>query len=144
DVIATVAGVPQREGSFLTEGFVPDHDSELVRRHRHAGFVLVGKTNVPEFGVLPTTESRLFGPCRNPWDLSRTTGGSSGGAAAAVAAGMVPMAHANDGGGSIRIPASCCGLFGLKPTRARNPRGPDYGDAGWCLGVDHVITRSVR
>src|SRR5207249_9657348 len=119
-------------------------DSELTRRQKAAGLIHCGKTNTPEFGLVPTTEPRLFGPSRNPWDASRSTGGSSGGSAAAVASGMVPMAHANDGGGSIRIPASGCGLFGLKPTRARNPRGPDYGDAGWSLGVDHVITRSVR
>ena len=131
-------------GSALLQGFVPDHDSELVARLRRAGLVFIGKTNVPEFGILPTTESQLFGPCRNPWDTARSTGGSSGGAAAAVASGMVPMAHANDGGGSIRIPASCCGLFGLKPTRARNPLGPDFGEGWGGLVAEHAVTRSVR
>ena len=144
DLGAAHAGVRMTGGSAFLRDYVDNEDSELVVRQKRAGLIILGKTNTPELGQSPTTEPALFGPCRNPWDLSRTTGGSSGGAAAAVAAGMVPMAHANDGGGSIRIPASCCGLFGLKPTRARNPRGPDYGDAGWSLGVDHVITRSVR
>jgi amidase len=124
--------------------FVPDHDSELVIRLKRAGLIIMGKTNTPEFGILPTTEPKLFGPCRNPWDINRTTGGSSGGSSAAVAARLVPMAHANDGGGSIRIPASCCGLFGLKPTRARNPHGPDFGDIFSGLVADHAVTRSVR
>jgi amidase len=105
---------------------------------------VVGKTNTPEFGILGTTEPMMFGPTLNPWDTSRTTGGSSGGSAAAVAAGMVPMAHANDGGGSIRIPASYCGVFGLKPTRGRNPIGPDVQDIGGGLVVEHAVTRSVR
>src|SRR5205823_6253209 len=122
----------------------PAHDSELVRRLKRAGLIILGKTNTPELGILPTTEPRLFGPTRNPWDTTRTTGGSSGGSAAAVAARLVPMAHANDGGGSIRIPASCCGVFGLKPTRARNPLGPDVGDVMSGLVVEHAVTRSVR
>ncbi len=105
---------------------------------------MVGKTNLPELGILPTTEPRLFGPTRNPWNPGRSPGGSSGGSATAVAAGMVPMAHANDGGGSIRIPASCCGLFGLKPTRARTPLGPDFGDLFSGLISEHAVTRSVR
>ena len=131
-------------GSSVMRNIVPDHDSELVVRLKRAGLIILGKTNTPEFGILPTTEPRLFGPSHNPWSLDRTTGGSSGGSAAAVAARLVPMAHANDGGGSIRIPASCCGLFGLKPTRARNPIGPDFGDIFSGLVSDHAVTRSVR
>ncbi|MBU2549364.1 MAG: amidase, partial [Proteobacteria bacterium] len=119
-------------------------DAELTARYKKAGLVICGRTNAPEFGILPTTEPRLFGPCRNPWSLDRSTGGSSGGSAAAVAAGLVPMAHGNDGGGSIRIPASCCGLFGLKPTRARNPMGPDWGDSISGFVCEHALTRSVR
>ena len=144
DIFAFVAGNRISHGSKLMQNFVPDHDSELVVRLKRAGLIFLGRTNVPEFGILPTTEPRLYGPCKNPWDTSRTTGGSSGGSAAAVAAGMVPMAHANDGGGSIRIPASCCGVFGLKPTRARNPLGPDFGDILSGTIVEHAVTRSVR
>jgi amidase len=131
-------------GSRLFAGMVAGHDSTLVTRYRQAGLVVFGKTNTPEFGVTVTTEPALYGPCRNPWDRERTTGGSSGGAAAAVAAGMVPAAHASDDGGSIRIPAACCGLFGLKPTRARIPSGPDVGEGWNGMSTDHVITRSVR
>jgi amidase len=119
-------------------------DSELTKRYKAAGLLVTGKTNTPEFGLVPTTEPKLLGPSRNPWDTTRTTGGSSGGSAAAVAAGIVPMAHANDGGGSIRIPASCCGLFGLKPTRARVSQGPLFGDQLNGLTIDHAVTRSVR
>lgn len=144
DLFAPYAGVRMAFGSAFLRDNVPDHDSELVARHKRAGLIILGKTNAPEFGLIPTTEPHLFGPSRNPWDTGRTTGGSSGGSAAAVAAGMVAMAHGNDGGGSIRIPASCCGLFGLKPTRARNPVGPDYGDILGGLTVDHALTRSVR
>ena len=144
DLLASYAGVRMTAGSTLLRDFVPDHDSELVARLKRAGLIILGKTNTPEFGILPTTEPRLFGPSRNPWNAGRTTGGSSGGSAAAVAAGLVPMAHGNDGGGSIRIPASCCGLFGLKPTRARNPLGPDNGDIMSGLVVEHALTRSVR
>ncbi len=144
DILGFLAGVRQTSGSEFLRDFVPGHDSELVVRLKKAGFVILGKTNAPELGILPTTEPRLFGPTRNPWNLERTPGGSSGGSAAAVASGMVPMAHANDGGGSIRIPASCCGLFGLKPTRARNPLGPDVGDIMGGLVVEHALTRSVR
>jgi len=145
DLLADYAGVRTCEGSaFLLGRYVPDHDSELVSRHKRAGLIVVGKTNTPEFGLVPTTEPHLFGPSRNPWDTGRTTGGSSGGSAAAVAAGIVPMAHGNDGGGSIRIPASCCGLFGLKPTRGRNPLGPDTGDMMSGLVMEHALTRSVR
>jgi amidase len=144
DIFAFFAGHRVTHGSKLMQNFVPDHDSELVARLKRAGLIILGRTNVPEFGILPTTEPHFYGPCKNPWDSSRTTGGSSGGSAAAVAAGMVPMAHANDGGGSIRIPASCCGVFGLKPTRARNPLGPDFGDILSGTIVEHAVTRSVR
>ena len=144
DLGAEYAGVRLTEGSAFLARHTPAVDSELVARHKRAGLVIAGKTNTPEFGILPTTEPRLFGPTRNPWDPSRTPGGSSGGSAAAVAAGLVPFAHANDGGGSIRIPAACCGLFGLKPTRGRNPLGPHYGDMFSGLVVEHAVTRSVR
>lgn len=140
DVTAAYAGVRMTSGCAFLKDYVPLEDSELVGRHKRAGFVILGKTNVPEFGLLCTTEPRLFGPTRNPWNLDRTTGGSSGGAAAAVAAGMVAVAHANDGGGSIRIPASCCGVFGLKPSRGRNPLALDPTS----LQAEHAITRSVR
>ncbi|TET16109.1 MAG: amidase, partial [Dehalococcoidia bacterium] len=144
DIYASYAGVRLTFGSTFLRDFVPDHDSELVIRLKRAGLITLGKTNLSEFGFMPTTEPRLFGPTRNPWDTGRMPGGSSGGSAAAVAAGMVPAAHGADGGGSIRIPASCCGLFGLKPTRARNPLGPDYGDILGGLTIDHALTRSVR
>jgi amidase len=144
DLLATIAGVRHTAGTAFQKDWVAPIDSELVRRLRRAGLVIFGVTNTPELGILPTTEPALFGPSRNPWDPSRTTGGSSGGSAAAVAAGVVPMAHGNDGGGSIRIPAACCGLFGLKPTRGRNPLGPVIGDIMHGLVVEHAITRSVR
>jgi amidase len=144
DLTAQHAGVRYTEGSAFLADNVSVHDQELVLRHRRAGLVVVGKTNAPEFGILPTTEPRLFGPTRNPWDTGRSPGGSSGGTAAAVASGMVPFGHGNDGGGSIRIPASCCGLFGLKPTRARNSHGPAVGDVLGGLSCEHALTRSVR
>ncbi len=144
DLLASYAGARMTSGSTFLRDFVPGYDSELVARLKRAGLVILGKTNTPEFGILPTTEPRLFGPSRNPWDTSRITGGSSGGSAAAVAAGMVPMAHGNDGGGSIRIPSSCCGLFGMKPTRGRNPLGPNLGDVMSGLVAEHAVTRSVR
>jgi amidase len=137
-----VAGMPITMCSDLFGERVADHDAFIVRRLREAGFVIVGKTTLPEMGILPTTESRRFGPTRNPWDLDRTPGGSSGGAAAAVAAGMVPLAHGNDGGGSIRIPAACCGLVGLKPARGRVSVGPDAGQS--FLVTDGVLTRTVQ
>ena len=144
DIFQALAGAPLTNGSRFLRSYTPDHDSELIRRMKQSGLIVLGKTNVPEMGLLPITEPELFGPTLNPWDLGHTPGGSSGGSAAAVASGMVPLAHANDGGGSIRIPAACCGLFGLKPTRARNPIGPDYAEL-WMGGVcDHVVTRSVR
>jgi amidase len=144
DLQAAYRGVPMTAGSNFLRDFKPDQDNTLVKRYKHAGLVVIGKTNTSEFGILPTTEPRLFGPTRNPWDASRMTGGSSGGAAAAVASGMVAMAHANDGGGSIRVPASCCGVFGLKPTRARTPLGPYFGDLMNGLVAEHAVTRSVR
>jgi len=123
---------------------VPDHDSYLMEKFRAAGFVTLGKTNTPELGILPATEPHLFGATRNPWNTDHSAGGSSGGSACAVAAGMVPIAHAADGGGSIRIPASACGLVGLKPTRGRVSLGPDHGDVNHGLVVNHVVARSVR
>jgi amidase len=136
-----VAGMCMNFASAFLSGHRPTHSAYLVRRLRDAGFVVVGTTNMPEFGILPTTEPRHSGPTRNPWDTSRTPGGSSGGSAAAVAAGLVPIAHANDGGGSLRIPAACCGLVGLKPSRGRISRGPDLGDS--FLGAEGVLTRTV-
>jgi amidase len=136
-----VQGMPYTMGSDLFGDFVPDHDSFVTKRIREAGFVLVGKTNMPEFGILPVSEPRRYGAARNPWDAERTPGGSSGGAAAAVASGMVPLAHGSDGGGSIRIPAACTGLVGLKPTRGRISRGPDQADD--YLVQDGVLTRTV-
>ena len=136
-----VAGMPITNGSDLFADAVAPIDAYCVRRLREAGFVIVGKTALPELGILPTTESRRHGPTRNPWALDRTPGGSSGGAAAAVAAGMVPIAHGNDGGGSIRIPAACCGLVGLKPARGRVSVGPGAGHS--FLATDGVLTRGV-
>ncbi len=136
-----VQGMPLTMCSDLFGDFVPHEDAYLVRRIKRAGFVIVGKTALPEMGILPTTESRRNGPTRNPWDLDRTPGGSSGGSAAAVAAGMVPVAHGNDGGGSTRIPASCCGLVGLKGSRGRVSVGPHVGDS--LLVSDGVLTRTV-
>lgn len=144
DLCLELAGVPMQEGSRYLRDFVSPTDQELARRLRRAGLSIVGKTNTPEFGLLPTAEPALHGATRNPWDLTRVAGGSSGGSAAAVASGMVPFAHANDVGGSIRFPASCCGLFGFKPTRGRNPLGPRYGDVFGGLAVEHAVTRSVR
>ncbi|MBW2060043.1 MAG: amidase [Deltaproteobacteria bacterium] len=144
DIGAYYAGVRMAMGTALLRDFVPDHDSELTIRQKKAGLISLGKTNTPELGLLPTTEPHLFGPSRNPWNTERTTGGSSGGSSAAVASGLVPMAHANDGGGSIRIPASCCGVFGLKPNRARNSLAPDFGDMFSGLVIEHAVTRSVR
>lgn len=143
DLNTAVSGAPMSCGSRFLDGWVPGYESNITARYRRAGLVLLGLTNVPELGLLPTTEPLRFGPTRNPWDLTRTAGGSSGGAAAAVAAGIVPAAHASDGGGSIRIPAACCGLFGLKPTRGRVSPAPGiYDPAG--LSVHHAVTRTVR
>lgn len=144
DLAVYYAGVVTSFGSEFFRDAVADHDSEIVTRMKRSGLVIFGKTNTPELGLATSTEPRLFGATRNPWNPDYSAGGSSGGAAAAVAAGMLPMAHATDGGGSIRIPASCCGLFGLKPTRARNPMGPDLGEGWNGASVGHAITRSVR
>ena len=142
DLGVPVAGWPRTSGSRFMRDLVDAADSSLAARYRASGAVLLGKTNTPEFGITGTTESARLGPCRNPWNRDHISGGSSGGAAASVAAGIVPLAHASDGLGSIRIPAACCGLVGLKVTRDRNPTLPDanvYGNA-----VDHVVSRTVR
>jgi amidase len=143
DGIASCKDVRFSSGSNLFKNNIAQYDSKLVKRYKGGGFIILGKTNLPEFGLLPTTEPEAFGATHNPWDLSKTPGGSSGGSAAAVAARLVPVAHANDGGGSIRIPASCCGLFGLKPTRGRNPLGP-LSSLVSGLVEEHVVSRSVR
>ncbi|MCC6642929.1 MAG: amidase [Deltaproteobacteria bacterium] len=144
DLNLDAAGMPRTDGSVALRDRVPAEDAELVRRHRAAGLVIFGKTNTPEFGITGTTEGRLFGPCRNPWNPDHIAGGSSGGAAAAVASGMVPFAHASDGMGSIRIPASCCGLFGMKISRDRNPWWPEDVMRALPLSVHHCVSRSVR
>jgi amidase len=146
DFAAHEAGQPFHEGLRVVKelGFVEDSDTELVRRFKAAGFVIIGRTNTPELAIMPTTEPEAYGPTHNPWDVTRSTGGSSGGSAAAVAARLVPAAHANDGGGSIRIPASECGLVGLKPSRGRTTQGPEFGDVLGGLVCEHVVTRSVR
>jgi len=143
DLLIQVAGWPRTSGSRFCRDVVDAEDSGLMRRYRESGANTIGKTNLSEFGIAGTTEGQLFGPCRNPWNLDHIVGGSSGGAAAAVAAGIVPAAHASDGGGSIRIPASCCGLFGLKPSRGRVSFAPQ--GEGWAgASANHAITRSVR
>jgi len=144
DLQHALAGEPLTFGSRALRDFVPARDSELVHRWKKAGLVPLGKTNTPEMGLMGVTEPELFGPARNPWDLERTPGGSSGGSAAAVAARIVPAASGGDGGGSIRIPASCCGLFGLKPSRGRTPTGPDLGAVWEGAITDHVLSVSVR
>jgi amidase len=144
DLVIHAANVPCEMGSRLARGVVFPHDTSLMARFRKAGVVTFGRTNAPEFGFNASTEPVLKGATRNPWNLEHSPGGSSGGSAAAVMAGIVPLAHANDGGGSIRIPAASCGVFGLKPTRGRTPLGPDTGEALNGLGIEHVISRSVR
>lgn len=139
--LAHVAGERFTLGSDLAGDSISSFDDHVVRRLRNAGFILIGRTNSPEFGIVPTTEPRRFGATRNPWNTSVTPGGSSGGSAAAVAAGILPVAHASDGGGSIRIPAACCGLVGLKPSRGRISPGPALGDS--LLSTNGVLTRSV-
>ena len=137
-----VAGMRLTLGAALMADHAAVHDHNVTRRLRAAGFVVVGTTTLPEWGILPVTEGRRLGPTRNPWDTARTPGGSSGGSAAAVAAGMVPLAHGNDGGGSLRIPASCCGLVGLKPQRGRVSLAPEAGEG--FLAQDGILTRSVH
>lgn len=144
DLNTYIAGLPTENGSRFYKGNIPTVTSELVRRIEAAGFVIFGKTTVPELGLTGTTENKLNGDTRNPWNPAHITGGSSGGAAAAVAAGVLPAAHATDGGGSIRIPASCCGLFGLKPSRGRVPMGPPRTEGWGGLSVHHAVSRSVR
>jgi amidase len=146
DLSCYMAGVPVHEGmrAVRDAGHVADHDMWLTQRFRRAGFVILGRTNTPELGILPTTEPVAYGPTHNPWDLGRSPGGSSGGSAAAVAAGIVAAAHANDGGGSIRIPASHCGLVGLKPSRARVSLAPDFGEVLGGLVIELAVTKSVR
>lgn len=143
DLGATLAGMSQEEGSVACRGRIASRDTALALRQRAAGLIVLGKTNTPEFGNHSTAEPVSAGPTRNPWNLGRTAGGSSGGSAAAVASGMVPAAHGNDGAGSIRIPSSCCGTVGLKPTRGRNSWAP-AGDAMAGIAVEHALTRSVR
>ncbi|HYK64813.1 MAG TPA: amidase family protein [Patescibacteria group bacterium] len=144
DIMGDCAGMPTRSACAFIPATPMPVDSEQVARFKRAGFIPFAKTNAPELGIPPVTESRLYGPAHNPWNLDRTPGGSSGGSAAAVAAGIVPIAHGNDGGGSIRIPASCCGLVGLKPTRGRNSLAPLLGDALGGLVCEHVLSRTVR
>ncbi len=144
DLYQPCAGLPMSNGCRLWDGYVPDYDSEMVARYKCAGLVIFGRTASPEFGLTTTTESRVHGKTRNPWNLEHTSGGSSGGASAAVASGILPLANASDGGGSIRIPATCTGLFGMKPTRGRTPAGPDAGE-GWAgMSTVHCVSRSVR
>lgn len=144
DLVASIAHEPVSSGSKAYKGYIADHDSELVMRFRKSGVIIMGKTNTPEFGLMGVTEPEAFGPTRNPWDTNLTPGGSSGGAGSAVAAGITPIASGGDGGGSIRIPASCCGIFGLKPSRGRTPTGPDYGELWQGAAVEHILSRSVR
>jgi amidase len=143
DLLSGYAGEPLGNGSRAYRNYVPTAHAPLIERYLAVGFVVVGKTNTPELGLMPVTEPAARGPSRKPWDPARTPGGSSGGAGAAVASGMVPAAHGGDGGGSIRIPAACCGLFGLKPSRGRMPNSPPCDV--WLDGViEHGLTRSVR
>ncbi len=145
DMTAVARDFPMSQGSRFFAGVPSDVDTEVVARHRRAGLVILGRTTTPEMAISPSTEAKFYGaPTRNPWNLEHSTGGSSGGAAAAVAAGIIPMAHGGDGAGSIRIPAACCGLFGLKPSRGRIPAGPLAGEAWGGLSGDNVISRSVR
>lgn len=144
DLLGALEGTPISNGSNAYKGYISPHDSELVKRYKKTGLVIFGKTNTPEFGLMGITEPKAFGPARNPWNNDHTPGGSSGGSGAAISSGVVPMASGGDGGGSIRIPAACCGLFGLKPSRGRTPTGPDAADFWDGAASEHVLTRSVR
>src|SRR3954454_14493409 len=143
DLLAPVAGMPMTWGMAAMKGWVPEEDGNVVRRLKRAGAIVVGKTNTPELGILPVTEPQANGPTRNPWDTGRTPGGSSGGSGAAVAAGMVSLAHGNDGGGSIRSPAACCGLVGLKPSRGRVSLQPAWSEGALGLASDGSLSRAV-
>jgi amidase len=146
DLVCATAGDPLHNGLRILKDInhVSPHDTYLAAKFKAAGFICVGRTNTPELGLIPTTEPQAYGPSRNPWNLNHSTGGSSGGSAAAVAAGLVPVGHANDGGGSIRVPASECGLVGLKPSRGRVSLGPDFGEMWQGFAIEGVVTRSVR
>ena len=144
DLHVLYADQPITNGCRYWQGYISDHDSTITQRYRNAGLVIVGRTNSTELGISCETAPVLYGPTRNPWNPKHSAGGSSGGAAAAVASGMLPAAHATDGGGSIRVPSFCCGLFGMKVSRGRNPYGPDLGEGWNGLSVGHVVTRSVR
>ena len=144
DLWTSSANEPMHLGNKALKeaNYISQIESDLARRYREAGFIVVGRSNTPEFGLVGTTEPLSYGPCRNPWNTEYGTGGSSGGAAAAVASGMVPSANASDGGGSIRIPAAMCGLVGLKPSRGRVPMGPLQEE--WGLSIQHVVSHSIR
>ena len=144
DLGAALKGAPLTQGSRAYKDYVADCDSTLTTRYKKAGLVIFGQTTTPEFGGTTTTESILFGNTLNPWNKSRIAGGSSGGAAATVASGVIPLAHASDGGGSIRVPAACCGLFGLKPSRGRMPMGPHRTEGWGGFSINHAVSRSVR
>lgn len=144
DLMLEIEGEPMTGSSLLLKDYISPENSELMNRYEAAGFNVFGKTNTPELGIMGVTESKFRGPCRNPWNTEHTTGGSSGGSGAAVASGMVPIAHGNDGGGSIRIPGSCNGVIGLKPTRQRMPIAPQSSESWYGLVVEHVLTRTVR
>jgi amidase len=144
DLLTQMKGTRFTKSCRALKDNISDHDTVDMARYRKAGFCVIGKTNTPEFGLMGVTEPELHGPTRNPWNTELSPGGSSGGSAAAIASGMVPAASAGDGGGSIRIPASCTGLFGLKPSRGRTPNGPDVGESWQGAAVTHALTRSVR
>ncbi|BBM86535.1 amidase [Candidatus Uabimicrobium amorphum] len=143
DLVSTYKGFPFTRGCKGLKNYIAPEDSELMKRYKATGVIVVGKTNTPEFGLMGVTEPEAYGPTVTPWNVQHTSGGSSGGSASSIAAGFVPMASGGDGGGSLRIPASCCGLFGLKPSRGRTPTGPK-GEHWQGAAVEHIITRSVR